>query len=183
MKININDKFIMTKKTRFLEEETVVTVSKIDDNGIVHFVFGEDNNGGSGYMDIYTFNEHFEKVENEIGEEVAKSTAPFVCTDHVANIIEDSDIEVFTVFDKCTVMACRLPNGFVITESSACVSPENYDEEVGLETCYNKIFDKVCELEAYKLQEKMMSGEVVAEDEYCDCTCDGCCATCGDWTN
>ena len=174
--MKINDKFILTKKTRFLEEGTVVTVTKIE-NEIVHFVFGEDNNGGNGYMDYDTFEEHFKAVEYEKTD--APAAAPSVCTDRVAIMLENSDFEVFTTFGKCTIMSCRLPNGFVITESSACVSPENYDKDLGIEICYNKIFDKICELEAYKLQDVLYMNNNLNEDsDECDCTCDGCCENC-----
>lgn len=183
MKININDKFILTKRTRFLEEGTVVTVTKVE-NGIVHFVFGEDNDGGSGYMDTNTFEECFKAVEYEKTD--APVVAPSVCTDHVATMLKNSDIKVITVFDKCTIVSCRLPNGFVITESSACVSPENYNRDLGIEICYNKIADKVCELEAYKLQDALYTNNKLNEDDdeefdECDCTCDGCCCECNNY--
>ena len=83
--------------------------------------------------------------------------------------MENSEFEVFTSFDKCTIVSCRLPNGFVITEFSACVDPENYDEDLGVDICISKIASKVWELEAYRLQHQLW------EEKFdCSCCCDDC---------
>ena len=41
--------------------------------------------------------------------------------------------QVTTMGNKCTVVRAILRNGFEIVESSACVSVENYDEDMGAE--------------------------------------------------
>ena len=148
--INIDDKFLTVKKMWFLDEGTVITVTDVGTDGIVSFVFGESSSN-TGYMDIATFNEHFKKVEDM----TAEVEIPTITEEYIAEIMENSDFEVHTVFDKCTVVSCCLPNGFVITESSACVSPENYDENVGVDICFDKIADKIWELEAYRLQQHL----------------------------
>lgn len=56
-----------------------------------------------------------------------------------------------TVGDKTTVVRAVLVNGFEIVESSSCVSPENYDEEIGISICTDKIKDKVWELLGFLL--------------------------------
>lgn len=61
-------------------------------------------------------------------------------------------VEVQTMGEKTTVVRAVLKNGFEIVESSACVSPENYSEELGREICLNKIKDKVWELLGFLLQ-------------------------------
>ena len=60
--------------------------------------------------------------------------------------------EVTTMGDKCTVVRATLRNGFEIVESSACVSAENYDEQLGAKICMNKIKDKVWFLLGFLLQ-------------------------------
>lgn len=75
-----------------------------------------------------------------------------VTEQQVNDLMEAADIKVITLFDKCTVVAARLSNGFVIVESSAAVSPENYSEEMGREICLERIKNKIWELEGYKLQ-------------------------------
>lgn len=54
--------------------------------------------------------------------------------------------------NKCTVVRAILRNGFEIVESSACVSEENYDEEMGTQICLSKIKDKVWLLLGFLLQ-------------------------------
>lgn len=175
MRISVGGKFVLTKNTRFLEEGTVVTVTKIDNNDVIHFVFGEDNNGGNGYMDADTFREHFKKVEDE----TSKAAASSIREECLEEILENSDIEVFTTFDKCIIMSCRLPNGFVITESYTFANPEDYDEDMGFDICYNKILDKICELEAYKIQDALYTSNINRkESDECDRTCNGCCEDC-----
>lgn len=60
--------------------------------------------------------------------------------------------EVSTLGDKVTVVRATLRNGFELVESSACVSPENYDEKLGAEICLEKIKDKVWFLLGFLLQ-------------------------------
>ena len=60
--------------------------------------------------------------------------------------------EVSTLGDKMTVVRATLRNGFELVESSACVSPKNYDEKLGAEICMEKIKDKVWFLLGFLLQ-------------------------------
>lgn len=60
--------------------------------------------------------------------------------------------EVTTMGEKTTVVRAVLRNGFEIVESSSCMSPENYDEELGAEICLEKIRDKVWFLLGFLLQ-------------------------------
>lgn len=48
----------------------------------------------------------------------------------------------------------RLRNGFILTESSACVDPANYDVELGKKLCFQHIENRLRELEGYVLQKK-----------------------------
>jgi hypothetical protein len=78
-----------------------------------------------------------------------------VTAGHIEAILKESTIEVKTVFNKCTVVYCQLPNGFIIVESSACVDPANYDEKLGTNICMDRIRNKLWELEGYLLQTDM----------------------------
>lgn len=60
--------------------------------------------------------------------------------------------EVSTLGDKVTIVRATLRNGFELVESSACVSPENYDEKLGAKICMEKIEDKVWFLLGFLLQ-------------------------------
>ncbi len=75
-----------------------------------------------------------------------------VTKEHVEEILMNSKTIVNTVLDKCTVVTCQLPNGFIIVESSACVDPVNYNEILGTDICLERIRNKIWELEGYVLQ-------------------------------
>ena len=92
----------------------------------------------------------------------------------VLDIMDNAEYAAFKVFDKCTVVACKLPNGFVIVESSACINPDDYDEGIGIEGCLDRIEDKVMMMEAYNHCEELYDDEL-CEDccKNCDC-CEDC---------
>lgn len=98
----------------------------------------------------------------------------------VDELIENSDIAITTAFDKCTIVACQLPNGFVVVESSSCVDPANYDEDMGIDICMKNIERKVWELEGYKLQDKLgnladaSDDAKTADEPECDGDCEHC---------
>ena len=60
--------------------------------------------------------------------------------------------ETQTMGDRTTVVRCVLRNGFEIVESSSCVDPKNYSEDMGKEICMEKIKDKIWELLGFLLQ-------------------------------
>lgn len=70
-------------------------------------------------------------------------------------LIELSIKQTMTVFGKVTVVCAKLPNGFVITESSGCVDPANYDEKIGYKICLERIKNKLWELEGYSLSDRL----------------------------
>ena len=53
---------------------------------------------------------------------------------------------------KSTLVTAVLVNGFVMHETSSCVDPANYDEQVGAAICVEKIKDKVWYLLGFLLQ-------------------------------
>ena len=59
--------------------------------------------------------------------------------------------EVLTMGDNTTVVRCVLRNGFVIVESSSCVDPANYSEEMGAKICRERIKSKAWELLGFLL--------------------------------
>ena len=97
----------------------------------------------------------------------------------IDELMESCDIAVTTAFDKCTIVACKLPNGFVIVESSSCVDPSNYDEDMGVDICMKNIEKKLWELEGYLLQNKLyIDGITFDDDNDDDLECDGDCENC-----
>lgn len=71
---------------------------------------------------------------------------------HIDTLFAEATIETRTIFDKCTLVSVQFANGFILTESSACVDSENYDEEMGAAICLGRIENKLWELEGYRLQ-------------------------------
>ena len=69
--------------------------------------------------------------------------------EEVAAIVDASEVTVEDRFGCMTVVHAKLPCGFVITETSACIDPANYSREIGTEICMRRIEDKVWELEGY----------------------------------
>ena len=78
-----------------------------------------------------------------------------VTQEDIDKIMEGAEVNVQTVFDKCTLVTVKLANGFVLVESSACVDKANYDVKIGKEICLERIINKLWELEGYKLQCKL----------------------------
>lgn len=73
----------------------------------------------------------------------------------IDKLIKTAEITTETVYDKATIVTVKLANGFVMTESSACVDPGNYDEKVGKAICLERIENRLWELEGYCLQKAL----------------------------
>ncbi|EFC97227.1 Gp49 family protein [Hungatella hathewayi] len=94
--------------------------------------------------------EVFEKAYLQVDDNKDLPSGVSIGTKMVEDFI--SEVETMTMGDSTTVVRCVLKNGFAIVESSSCVDPKNYSEEVGREICMNKIEDKVWELLGFLLQ-------------------------------
>lgn len=78
-----------------------------------------------------------------------------VTDEMIDKIINGTEFKIQNAYGKTTIVTAKLPNGFVITESSSCVDPANYNENIGFTLCKAKIVSKIWELEGYKLQDKI----------------------------
>ena len=78
-----------------------------------------------------------------------------ITQEQINRIMDEAEWKVMTLWGKCTVVACKLPNGFTLTESSGCVDPKNYDAKLGEEICRGKIEDQIWKLEGYALQARV----------------------------
>ena len=182
MKVNKGDKVRVIKAdnamTNFFgweigDEYTVERIDEergvrlVSDDGKKHLTFS------TNILDYYF--EKVKKVEDEVFYDIDDEDF-----DYIAEILSESKFNVTSVFGKCTIVACQLPNGFVIVESSSCVDPDDYDEEIGIENCMNRIKNKVIELEAYVRQD--IESACKCDDDCCDgCHCEDCiCADCCD---
>ena len=104
-----------------------------------------------GYMN------NMSDIEKEIIEK--NLTAPRVTPDSIQNKIKSTQYYVFpgTTF---TTALITLENGAHVLGESACVSPENFDEEIGRKVAYQNAVQKVWPLEGDWLKEKLFKESV-----------------------
>ena len=78
-----------------------------------------------------------------------------VTPEEVAENMKDVLVRTVEEFGKpCTYVTVRMKNGFTLRESTTCVDPSTYSEEIGKEICLKRIENKVWFLLGYALQEK-----------------------------
>lgn len=179
MHINVGDKLVVTKNVSgFFNEGDIVEVTNVSGNMVSFACYNADAENHirivrSGQMDIDTCNQHFTKIEEEEKDAFVFEITVEEIASSVEEIMENSEFETHSIFDNSIVVSCRLPNGYVITESYSCTSG-SYDAELAEEICHEKIYDKIWELETYRF--KQLNYEANMED--CECTCDGNCSEC-----
>ena len=79
-----------------------------------------------------------------------------VTKEEVMENMQDVICKTATEFNKpVTYVTVRMKNDFTLRESTTCVDPANYNEEVGKQICLEKIEDKIWCLLGYALQDKM----------------------------
>lgn len=79
-----------------------------------------------------------------------------VTPEQVKENMQDVIVRTLVDFGKpTTYVTIRMKNGFTLRESTTCVDPENYNEEIGKEICLKKLEDKVWLLLGYQLQEEL----------------------------
>jgi hypothetical protein len=86
-----------------------------------------------------------------------------VTIEQVKENMQDVIVRTLQDFGKpCTYVTVRMKNGFTLRESTTCVDPANYDEEIGKEICLKRIENQIWFLLGYQLQEDLYrSGELV----------------------
>lgn len=89
-----------------------------------------------------------------------------VTQSHIKSILTNTKFDVETKHGKTTIVTAKLPNEFVIVESTGCVDPANYDESIGVEICKKRIEDKIWYLEGYLLQDRIAERNRKAEIDY-----------------
>ncbi|WP_419635222.1 Gp49 family protein [Thiolapillus sp.] len=77
-----------------------------------------------------------------------------ITREHIESVIEKKD---FHKIKGTTITLCvlTLKNGYTVTGESACVDPENFDDEIGKQVAYQHAFEKIWRLEGYLLQQKL----------------------------
>ncbi len=84
-----------------------------------------------------------------------------VTAEQVRENMQDIIVRTLDDFGKpTTYVAVKMKNGFTVRESTTCVDPSNYDEEIGRQICLEKIEDKIWLLLGYQLQEDLYRSEL-----------------------
>lgn len=96
-----------------------------------------DTTGHVSWVPEEQYNRNFLKVDENSKLLSGVSIGPKMVEDFII------DYEVFTKKGKITIVIATLRNGFTIVESSACVDPKNYNEEIGAEICKERIKNQV----------------------------------------
>ena len=79
-----------------------------------------------------------------------------VTLEQVKENMQDVIVRTLVDFDKpTTYVTIRMKNGFTLRESTTCVDPENYNEEIGKEICLKRLENQVWFLLGYQLQEEL----------------------------
>ena len=73
-----------------------------------------------------------------------------IVEDNVNDFIKEYDVSQWG--DKTTIVNATLANGFIITESSSCVDPANFNMDIGASICKEKIQNKVWGFLGFMLQ-------------------------------
>ena len=131
---------------RVVEHETVYMVDADDPEEAEDMVLRGD------YDDIVEDSEEGEMEDPEVIDVV----------EQVKENMQDVIVRTLDDFGKpCTYVTVRMKNGFTLRESTTCVDPANYNEEIGKEICLRKIEDKVWFLLGYQLQEDLFRSGVL----------------------
>lgn len=123
------------------------------------FAWPEPKNGQDGYHVVYdkgTKDEYhswspkdkFEAAYLPMGE---ANDGSRITQEMVDAFVADTTHPT-TVAGKMTVLNVELANGTVFAESSACVDPKNYDEQLGAGICLSRAKDRVWHLLGFALQ-------------------------------
>ena len=93
-----------------------------------------------------------EKATERIIQEKGLTAPRLTPADIEAKIIGKTFTKLLS--GKCMICEITLANGFTVRGEAACVSPENFDQEIGQKVSLENAREKIWQLEGYLLQEK-----------------------------
>ena len=74
-----------------------------------------------------------------------------VTWEQVNKVLDEAEIRDERWWGNMTIVSVKLKNGWTITETSACVDPNEYDHELGKDICMRKITDEIWKLLGWSL--------------------------------
>lgn len=90
--------------------------------------------------------------DTELSQKLDKSPAPRVTKKQIEGRI--ASVDFVRQFETVTICNIKLDNGFSVRGESACVNPENYNQEIGERIAYDNAFDKLWVLFGFLLAEQ-----------------------------
>lgn len=69
----------------------------------------------------------------------------------IEELFNQSDTRVLTAFGTTTIVATKLPSGFVITESFSAPTIDEYDLDIGIQECTDRICKRIWDYEMYSM--------------------------------
>lgn len=91
-------------------------------------------------------------IEQEIKDKGL--TFPRLTPESIDETITKCQFYVFE--DSCLTVCClTLVNGFTVTGTSACASPQNFNKTIGEKIAFENARNKVWELEGYRLKQAL----------------------------
>lgn len=106
--------------------------------------------------------------EKQIEQEIQDKglNAPRLTPDHIDSVIIG---ETYTNLPDGRTVICQLTlkNGFTIDGKSACVSKENFNQEIGNKIARQNAREKIWELEGYLLKEKLHTIKYCSDEHTC----------------
>jgi len=104
-----------------------------------------------------------DEIEMEI--QAKGLTAPRITKDHIESLIvgeyyftgdqATKDCPQLDSLKLLTFCILVLKNGFTVTGTSACASPENFDAEIGMKIARSNACEEIWKLEGYLLRDKL----------------------------
>jgi len=97
-------------------------------------------------------------IENEIKRKGL--TAPRITPEDIEDKIRNEEFIVQPAGTTLVICILTLQNGYTVTGESACASPENFDQVLGMKVARKNAAAKIWTLEGYLLKEKLFFGEM-----------------------
>lgn len=84
--------------------------------------------------------------------------APRITPEYLNTLIKKIDFHVFP--DTCLTVCClTLKNGYTVSGTSACASPENFNQQIGQDIAYANARQEIWALEGYLLKQRLYEGQ------------------------
>lgn len=91
--------------------------------------------------------------EDELEKKIEATPAPRVTKEQIEARIDEVTTSKMPWSDTVTICEIKLDNGFSVRGESACVNPENYDEEIGNKIAYDNAFRQLWPFFGFMLAE------------------------------